>query len=73
MGNIGEKKTERLDDNSGSNLPFGIVVTLKSLDGRNRIEDFIQQSIRLGWDVREIKIEEKIRISLESEQEIAFE
>ena len=70
---ISVKKTERLDDNSGSNLPFGIVVTLKSLDGRNRIEDFIQQSIRLGWDVREIKIEEKIRISLESQQEIAFE
>lgn len=56
-----------------SNLSFGIVVTLKSLDGRNRIEDFIQQSIHLGWDVREINIEEKIRVNLESQQEITFE
>lgn len=70
---ISVRKTERLDDNSGSNLSFGIVVTLKSLDGRNRIEDFIQQSIHLGWDVREINIEEKIRVNLESQQEITFE
>ena len=65
---ISVRKTER-----GSNLSFGIVVTLKSLDGRNRIEDFIQQSIHLGWDVREINIEEKIRVNLESQQEITFE
>ncbi|MEC4183774.1 S8 family peptidase [Adlercreutzia sp. R21] len=67
------KKTDRLNDGSGNDIPFGVVVTLRSLDGKNRIEDFIQQSINLGWDVREITVEEKLRISIEAQEEITFE
>ncbi|WP_304425518.1 S8 family peptidase [uncultured Adlercreutzia sp.] len=70
---ISIKKTERLDDRSGQGLPFGVVITLKALDGKNRIEDFIQQCIRVGWRVREIRPEQKRRINLEAQTEISFE
>lgn len=70
---ISLKKTERLDDGSGSGIPFGLVVTLRALDGVNRIEDFIQQCIGAGWLVREIRQEEQVRINQQSQERVTFE
>lgn len=66
-------KTDRLNDGSGNHLPFGLVITLKAVDGNSRIEDFIQQSIRHHWMVREVKPEEKRRINQQSQKRIEFE
>lgn len=66
-------KTDRLNDGSGDHLPFGLVVTLKAIDGNSRIENFIQQSSRHHWVVREVKPEERIRINQQSQKRIEFE
>jgi hypothetical protein len=70
---ISIKKNERLDDNSGENLSFGLVVTLKAFDKLSRINDFIQQNIRRGWIVRSVKIQEKIEINNQAQSQIQFE
>lgn len=67
------KKNERHNDGSGENLSFGLVVTLKALDGNSRINEFIQQNIRHGWTVRAIKVQEKIRIINQAQSQIEFE
>ena len=36
------KTKERLDPKAGRGLRFGIVVTLRELNGENRIDDFIK-------------------------------
>lgn len=54
-------------------LPFSMVVTLREMEGRNRIEDFKQQCMTWGWMVNAITIENRIDIYNEGEQEIEFE
>lgn len=67
------KKTERHNDGSGDGLSFGLVVTLKAIDGVNRIEDFIQQCVRAGWLVREIRQEEQLHVNQQSQERLALE
>ena len=67
------KKTERLDDFSGEGMPFGLVVTLKALDGDSRIDDFVQQCVRRGWSVREIKQEKLIAINQRAQTQIKLD
>lgn len=37
------KTKERLNPRDGEGIRFGVVVTLKEINGVNRIEDFVQQ------------------------------
>lgn len=36
------KTKERLNFGDGANLKFGIIITLKEVNGQNRIQEFIQ-------------------------------
>lgn len=64
---------DRLGSRSTEELNFGIVVTLKELDGVNRIEDFIHACRLRGWIVNELDVSSRVEIYNISQQEIQFE
>lgn len=67
------KTKERLDARYGENLKFGIVVTLKEINGVNRIDDFINKCSTRGWIVQRIRVEELINVYNKAEEEIIFD
>lgn len=63
---------ERLEDRSGRNMRFGIVITLKAIDGVNRHNHFMQHCRANGWFIHEIDIDVMNRIYEQAEQTIEF-
>ncbi len=63
---------ERLNPRDGVGIRFGIVVTLKEINGLNRIEDFIQQFSFRGWLVNRINVENRIEIHQKANEDIDF-
>ena len=70
---ISVKTKNRIRQEDGISLKFGIVITLKEIHGKNRINEFIQQCSFHQWFVEEVQIENKIEIYNSSEEEIKFE
>ena len=70
---ISLKTKERLYGNSGRGLPFGLVITLKEINGQNRLEEFIRLCSLRGWLVNRINIENQIEIFNKAEQDVEFE
>jgi hypothetical protein len=70
---ISLKTKERLNGNDGIGLRFGVVITLKEMNGINRIEEFIQQCFFRGWLVNKIDVESLIDIYNIAEEEIRFD
>lgn len=70
---ISVKTKNRINPKDGDNLKFGIVITLKEIHGKNRINEFIQQCSFNKWFVDEINIQNKIDIYNIAEEEITFE
>lgn len=64
---------ERLSTQMRSPLNFGIVVTLKEVNGINRIEDFVKACILRGWIVNRIDVQNQLDIYASSQEEIHFE
>lgn len=64
---------ERLTNSMASNLNFGIVVTLREINGVNRIQDFIAACTLRGWIVNEIKLENKLKLYNKNQEEIIFD
>ncbi len=54
-------------------IPFGIVITLKEINGINRINDFISRCELKGWFVNQIDIEQRIDVNNKAKEEISFE
>lgn len=67
------KTKERLDKKFGEGLKFGIVITLKEINGVNRIDEFIQNAQFRGWLVNKIDVDTRIDIFNVAEEEIKFE
>lgn len=67
------KTKERLMPKAGRGLHFGVVVTLKEMNGVNRIDDFIKLCMVRGWLVNEINVQNQIDIYNKAEEEIEFE
>ncbi len=67
------KTKERLDERYGEGLKFGIVITLKEINGVNRIEEFIKNAQLRGWLVNKIDIDTRVDIFNLAEEEIEFE
>ena len=63
---------ERLDAKHGK-IPFGLVVTLKEMNGKNRISDFVKACQLKGWLVNEINVENQIDVYNNAEEEIVFD
>lgn len=70
---ISIKKKERLKSGDGAGLAFALIVTLKEMNGKNRIEEFIKQCSLRGWLVNRISIENRIDIYNIAEQTIDFD
>lgn len=70
---ISLKTKNRLNSEDGKNLKFSIVVTLKELNGVNRIEDFIRNCLLNEWFVNKIDIENRVDIHNIAEEDIHFE
>lgn len=67
------KTKERLKKRDGEGIRFGVVVTLKEINGVNRIEDFIQQCSLKGWLVNRIDIQNRIDIYNTVNEDIEFD
>jgi hypothetical protein len=70
---ISVKTKARQPRQHGEWLNFGLVVTLKALDGKNRIQEFIQSCTARGWIVQDVDIEVRTRLHVKSQAEIQFE
>lgn len=70
---ISIKTKNRINREDGKGLRFGIVVTLKELHGKNRIDEFIQHCSFNKWFVEEVNIQNKFDIYNISEEDIKFD
>ena len=66
------KTNNRLDPKDGVGLRFGVVVTLKEINGVNRIDEFIKNCHLNGWLVNTIDIQNRIDIHEKVNEEIEF-
>ena len=66
------KTNNRLDPKDGVGLRFGVVVTLKEINGVNRIDEFVRNCHLNGWLVNTIDIQNRIDIHEKINEEIEF-
>lgn len=64
---------ERLDVKAGKGLRFGVVVTLREINGINRIQDFVNLCMVRGWLVDRLDLESKNILYNKAEEEIEWE
>lgn len=67
------KTNNRLDPKDGVGIRFGVVVTLKEINGVNRIDEFIKNCNLSGWLVNTIDIKTRIDIHEKINEEIEFQ
>lgn len=72
MWGLSIKSKERLFQRDKS-IKFGIVITLKEINGVNRIDEFIKQCSLRGWLVNKIDVENRVDIYNIAQEEIEFE
>lgn len=73
MWGISVKTKERLDKKYGEGIKFGLVITLKEINGVNRIDEFIKQCAFRGWLVNRVDVDNRIDIYNIAEEEIEFD
>ena len=66
------KTNNRLDPKDGIGMRFGVVVTLKEINGVNRIDEFIKSCNLNGWLVNQIDIEQRVDIHEKINEDIEF-
>lgn len=67
------KTNNRLDPKDGMGIRFGVVVTLKEINGINRIDDFIKNCTLNGWLVNTIDVQARVDINKKVNEDIEFE
>ena len=67
------KTNNRLDPEDGRGVRFGVVVTLKEINGVNRMDEFIRNCTLNGWNVNKIDVKNRITIHQKMNEEIEFE
>ncbi len=70
---ISIKTKERLQNKRKGKLQFGIVVTLKEMNGVNRIDEFIKLCMARGWIVNRIDVRNQLDIYARAEDDIYLE
>lgn len=71
MWGVSVKRKERLEKKKP--VRFGLVVTLKEVNGVNRINDFMQQARLANWVVNEINVEAQVDIYQKLQEEVSLE
>ena len=59
--------------NDASFCLTSVVVTLKEMNGVNRIDDFVKMCLARGWLVQRLDIENQLDLYAKAEEEIEFE
>lgn len=67
------KTNNRLDPKDGIGIRFGVVVTLKEINGVNRIDEFIKNCTLNGWLVNKIDVQTRVDINKKINEDIEFE
>ena len=67
------KTNNRLDPKDGIGVRFGVVVTLKEINGVNRMDEFIRNCTLNGWNVNVIDVKNRVTIHRKMNEEIEFE
>ena len=67
------KTKERLKSAHDKAMQFGIVITLKEMNGVNRIDDFIKLCMVRGWIVNRIDVSTIIDVYTKAEENVDFE
>lgn len=67
------KTKERLTNRKKDKLAFGVVVTLKEMNGVNRMDDFIKLCMARGWLVHQLDVQNRLNIYVKSEEEVIFD
>lgn len=72
MWGLSIKSKERLEPRE-IGMKFGVVITLKEINGVNRIDEFINQCSLRGWLVNKVDVQNRIDIYNTAQEEIEFE
>ena len=67
------KTNNRLDPKDGIGIRFGVVVTLKEINGVNRIDEFIKNCSLNGWLVNKIDVQTRVDITKKVNEDIDIE
>lgn len=67
------KSKDRLGKGDGKGIKFGVVITLKEINGVNRYDEFIRQCSFKGWLVNKIDVENRLKLYNIAEQDIEFD
>lgn len=73
MWGIGVITKERVTSKNRRPLPFGLVITLKEMYGKNRIDDFAKMCEAKGWLVNRLDVQNQLDIYTRAEEEIEFD
>jgi hypothetical protein len=68
-----ERNTDSTEDGDGQGVRFGVVITLKEVNGKNRIDDFIQKCMLNGWIVNKINLEHTISLDTITNEELRLD
>ncbi len=67
------KIKERLTYSRNHDMQFGVVITLKEMNGINRIDDFIKLCMVRGFIVNRVDIDSRIDVYAKAEENIKFD
>ncbi len=65
--------TERLEQKNGRGMRFGVVITLREMNGENRIQEFINLCRIRGWIVNTLNIDAMNTVYNIGEEEVEWE
>lgn len=72
MWGLSIKAKDRLEARQ-KGIKFGVVITLKEINGVNRVDEFINQCSLRGWLVNKVNVENRINVYNIAQEEIEFE
>lgn len=80
MWGLSIKTKERLEPKAGRGLRFGVVVTLREMNGENSIDEFIKMCMMRGWVVSRLDVHTQLmfmlklrkRLRLSNEDSISY-
>lgn len=67
------KSKDRLGKDDGKSIKFGVVITLKEINGVNRYDEFLRQCSFKGLYFNKVEAEHRVELYNIAEQEIKFE
>ena len=51
-------------------MPFGVVITLKEMNGVNRIDEFMKLCMARGWLVNSLDVQNQLDIYVRAEEDL---